>query len=92
MSAVCEGYSDGEGIHTVKGGLAKTKRLLTLLIVGKEYVYIHKEYGGGRKKRGKGREHCTKLKRVRSKLRISRRRSARALIHGKRDPIKTQKH
>ena len=62
MSAACEGYSDGEGIHTVKGGLTKTKRSLTLLIVDEESVYTHKEYGGGRKKRGKRREHCRKLK------------------------------
>lgn len=47
---MCEGYGDGEGIHTVTGGLAKTERSLTLLIVDKESVYIRKEYGGRRKK------------------------------------------
>lgn len=37
LCAVCEGYSDGK-VFTVKGGLAKTKRSLTLLIVDEESV------------------------------------------------------
>ena len=88
LSAVCEGYSDGEGIHTVLGGLAKTERSLTFLIVDKESAYIRKEYGGRRKKgEREGNVAEAWRKRVRGKFRISRRRSARALIHGKRDPI-----